>query len=55
MADWVLSDFKEEERSAAAELAERGADAVEMVLAAGPREAMNRYHVPPQEGRARND
>jgi len=48
LADWVLSDFAREERPVAAELAERGADAVEAVLTAGTKAAMNRYHVPPQ-------
>jgi PTH1 family peptidyl-tRNA hydrolase len=55
LADWVLSRFQEEERPVAAELAELGADAVETVLTAGLKAAMNRYHVPPREGRARND
>jgi PTH1 family peptidyl-tRNA hydrolase len=55
LADWVLSDFAKGEGSTARELAERGADAVETVLTAGVEEAMNHYHVPSSEGRARND
>jgi len=55
LADWVLSDFTRGERPAASELAERGADAVEAVLTTGVKEAMNLYHVPSNEGRARNN
>jgi PTH1 family peptidyl-tRNA hydrolase len=55
LADWVLSDFGLGERPVARELAERGADAVEAVLTAGIKEAMNLYHVPAGAGRARND
>lgn len=50
LADWVLSDFREEERSAALALAERGADAVEAVLNAGIVAAMNLHNVPPARG-----
>ena len=50
LADWVLSDFREEERSAAGELAEHGADAVETVLTDGVAAAMNLHNVPRTRG-----
>jgi len=50
LADWVLSDFREEERSVALALAERAADAVETVLNAGVAAAMNLHNVPPARG-----
>jgi len=55
LADWVLSDFSEEERSLAAELAAQGADAVETVLTDGIAAAMNLHNVPRARGEARND
>lgn len=50
LADWVLSDFREEERSAAAALAEHGADAVETVLIDGVAAAMNLHNIPRRRG-----
>jgi PTH1 family peptidyl-tRNA hydrolase len=45
LADWVLEDFDGDEREAAAELAGRAADAVEVIMAAGVSAAMNRFNV----------
>ncbi|MCZ6833861.1 MAG: aminoacyl-tRNA hydrolase [Acidobacteria bacterium] len=50
LADWVLSDFAEEECSVAVELAEHGADAVEAVLTDGVAAAMNLHNVPRARG-----
>ncbi|MCZ6747464.1 MAG: aminoacyl-tRNA hydrolase [Acidobacteria bacterium] len=50
LADWVLSDFAEEECSVAVELAEYGADAVEAVLTDGVAAAMNLHNVPRARG-----
>ncbi len=44
LAQWVLSDFARDEKDEAEALAERGADAVEAILARGLREAMNRFN-----------
>lgn len=55
LADWVLSDFGEEERSVAMALAAQGADAVETVLTDGVAAAMNLHNVPRARGEARND
>jgi len=50
LAEWVLSDFREDECSAAIELAEHGADAVETVLTDGVAAAMNLHNVPRARG-----
>ena len=47
LADWVLSDFRRDERSLADEMTERGADAVESIVTGGVEEAMNRFNARP--------
>lgn len=49
LADFVLRPLDLEERSLFDGIAEKGADAVRMVLAAGLPQAMNRFNPPPQE------
>jgi PTH1 family peptidyl-tRNA hydrolase len=46
-ANFVLSDFSPAERERLPELAERGADAVQELLAAGLAAAQNRFHAEP--------
>jgi PTH1 family peptidyl-tRNA hydrolase len=51
LADWVLTDFDEGEQAVAEALAQRGVDALEVVLSAGVTAAMNRFNVArPQRG-----
>jgi len=47
-ADWVLSAWSEDEREALAPIVERGADAVEAIIADGPIHAMNSFNVRPR-------
>ncbi len=44
-ADFVLGQWSSDETAALGELVDRAADAVELVVAEGPREAMNRLNV----------
>jgi PTH1 family peptidyl-tRNA hydrolase len=55
LADWVLEDFDRDEEDTARELAERGMDAVEVILAAGVTAAMNRFNVSTTQGGARTN
>ncbi len=44
LADWVLGHFNKEERKIMDEAAQRGALAIEMMIAEGPDAAMNQYN-----------
>jgi PTH1 family peptidyl-tRNA hydrolase len=49
LADFVLRPLEAQERALFEGIAERGADAVRMALAAGLTQAMNRFNPPPME------
>lgn len=49
LAEYVLRPLQAEERTLFEGIAERGADAVRMVVAAGLTQAMNRFNPPPRE------